>query len=167
MEPNLHSSRKWETVWWAIVELLVFIILVSDVTDHFTNCNWVLHHSCDTYGHSQQCGTDGFTYDNRCLFAKAYCRDTSLHVAHDGPCINVGTSVKPTDTAISGSTNPPMYSGSEAVLDFFCTYLSHEICTSTKDEICGSDNVTYINPCEFEKERCSHRYLHAQYFGPC
>ncbi|KAK3606546.1 hypothetical protein CHS0354_041506 [Potamilus streckersoni] len=78
-----------------------------------------------------------------CTFAKAYCRDTTLHVAHDGPCS--GT-VKPTGTVISVSTIPPLYTGSEAVLDFFCTFLSHESCTTATDEICGSDNVTYNNP---------------------
>ncbi|KAL3856211.1 hypothetical protein ACJMK2_010988 [Sinanodonta woodiana] len=105
-----------------------------------------------------------------CYFAQAYCHDTYIHVTHAGPCVSVsgGGTTHPVDHVTdAATTKETLHYGPDAVLDFFCIHLSHENCTLFRDEICGSDNITYLNPCEFEKERCSHRDLHVMHFGIC
>ncbi|XP_071093230.1 serine protease inhibitor dipetalogastin-like [Haliotis cracherodii] len=54
-----------------------------------------------------------------------------------------------------------------SALDIICRAIMHFNCPSTSEPICGSDDKTYPNECEFEKAKCTHRHLHAASFGPC
>ncbi|KAK3083873.1 hypothetical protein FSP39_004408 [Pinctada imbricata] len=65
------------------------------------------------------------------------------------------------------STVPPILTGSEAVLDFFCLALAHQDCETDVNYVCGSDATTYLNPCEFEKARCAYREVHLKHEGNC
>nr|ACU46742.1 Kazal-type proteinase inhibitor [Pacifastacus leniusculus] len=40
-------------------------------------------------------------------------------------------------------------------------------CGKNFDLVCGSNGVTYNNPCEFENARCDIRTLRLQHKGPC
>ena len=74
-------------------------------------------------------------YAFRCFFAKAQCKDSSIHILHDGDCL-------PSDF----TTPSPGVDGEQAVLDFFCNNLSHRDCPSDSSKlVCGSDNRTYDN----------------------
>ncbi|XP_046559787.1 ovomucoid-like [Haliotis rubra] len=118
-------------------------------------CRLYQQRDCSRYTKHEECGTDGVTYDNRCYFTQARCKDSVIDVAYYGACDK---------RTITGG---PVLSGEEAVLDFFCQELSHEDCPADKDEVCATDRVTYDNFCEYEKEKCTHRDLHIITFGQC
>ncbi|KAL4239075.1 hypothetical protein ACF0H5_003778 [Mactra antiquata] len=145
--------------FWVSTFICVEILQLFLVNGQFLNCNWVANLDCTTYSEFKECGSDGITYDNRCYFAKQQCKDSDLRLLHDGACLPSEVSTTP---APGGGTD-----GGEAVLDFFCTSLSHRDCGTEKNEVCGSDNWTYLNYCEYDKARCTHRNLHVKNFGPC
>jgi len=148
-------------------QMVIFVLaigIVSVVNGQFMNCDWVLNRDCASYaGQPQECGTDGITYENICPFAKAHCNDNDLHILHHGACVGaeVSTTVSPGGTTVSSVL------GQEAVLDFFCTQLSHRECDTDMDMICATDGFTYFNYCEYDKHRCTHRDVHVDHFGPC
>ncbi|XP_052801414.1 agrin-like [Mya arenaria] len=145
-----------------MISFLVATVLLAAGVAHgqVLSCqSFVLSLDCTTYSAMQECGTNGITYANRCYFAKAQCNDSSLHILHDGPCTTAESSTTPSPgSGVDGET---------AVLDFFCTALSHRDCPTDVKQVCGSDNWTYVNYCEYDKQRCTHRDLHIQNFGAC
>ncbi|KAH3885568.1 agrin-like [Dreissena polymorpha] len=142
-----------------MINVFLLSLLALGARGQVLSCDWVSNLDCTTYVSGQECGTNGITYANRCYFAKAQCKDSSLHILHDGPCLPSESSTTPRPA--SG------VNGNQAVLDFFCTALSHQNCPTETNQVCGSDNWTYQNYCEFDKERCTHRDLQVLYFGPC
>ncbi|ESO97587.1 hypothetical protein LOTGIDRAFT_152676 [Lottia gigantea] len=120
-------------------------------------CSRALDKDCNNYSKHEECGQNGITYRNRCEYTQARCQGTQTDIAHYGPC-----------TAGSHTNNTiPGFDGDQAALDFLCVQLSHETCPSTVDQVCASDNVTYQNLCEYEKQKCTHRDLHIQNSGVC
>ncbi|XP_022343516.1 follistatin-related protein 3-like [Crassostrea virginica] len=161
----------------ALLKFLAPILLISVVRAQFFNfntCASILKEDCFQYGSSAQCGSNGVTYRNRCDFSKAHCEDTSLHIASHSACPM--TTTPPPTTAPPGvvvtsrpipSTLAPILHGSEAVLDFFCLNLAFKPCDGGSNPVCGNDTITYQNPCEFEKSRCTHRSIHIVHYGNC
>lgn len=89
------------------------------------------------------CGSDGKTYDNRCLFNIAKCQANKsavvLRIETQGPCEN-------TTTKGSKEKQPKKCTASLAE----CINNGN----STKRAVCGSDNTTYNSFCYFRVARC-------------
>ncbi|XP_060555163.1 ovomucoid-like [Ruditapes philippinarum] len=141
-----------------MIGLLVFILAASSVSGQFLNCPWVNSLNCSAYDPQPECGTDGFTYVNRCFFAQQQCVHLELHILHDGACLPSESSTTPAATTVSGH---------DAVLDFFCTVISKQDCGTEDQPVCASDNWTYKNYCEYDKARCTHRNLMVLDYAPC
>ncbi|XP_011413255.3 follistatin-related protein 3 [Magallana gigas] len=161
----------------ALLIFLAPVLLISVASAQFFNfntCASILKEDCYQYGSNPECGSNGVTYRNRCDFSKAHCDDKSIHVASHSACPT--TTVPPPTTAPPGgvvtshplpSTLAPILHGSEAVLDFFCFNLAFKACDAASNPVCGNDTITYTNPCEFEKARCTHRSIHIVHYGNC
>ncbi|XP_052073780.1 agrin-like [Mytilus californianus] len=135
------------------------------------SCRAIVRSDCYQFGNHPECGTNGVTYRNRCDYSKAHCADRNIHVAYDGVCSTTTTmapsgTTSGTGTGTGGGTGP-IISGPEAVFDFFCLELSHHPCDTDLETICASNGVTYINTCEFEKHRCTHREITIAKFEKC
>ncbi|KAL4241045.1 hypothetical protein ACF0H5_001823 [Mactra antiquata] len=94
------------------------------------------------------CGTDGVLYTTMCEFemeqCKALARNISLKIASTSICINVNTSCDEISNVNAKCEHPAI------------------------DLLCGSDNITYENPCEFMEVKCRrNRHLDLEYTGPC
>ncbi|XP_050409335.1 follistatin-related protein 3 [Patella vulgata] len=139
--------------------LSIFLVAANcQFSGHFGSfyCRILSNRDCDLDPKDLQCGTDGVTYDNQCYYTKARCQGIHADIAHYGSC-----------TPTSNNQTLPGFDGDQAVLDYLCVQLSHQECPTTVDEVCASDNVTYQNLCEFEKQRCTHRTLHIKSQGAC
>ncbi|XP_062618891.1 agrin-like [Saccostrea cucullata] len=155
----------------ALLKFLAPILLFSVCSAQFFNfntCSSILREDCYKYGNDPICGSNVVTYRNRCDFSKAHCEDKNIHLASHSAC--------PTTTTPPGgastirplpSTLAPILQGSEAVLDFFCLNLAFKPCDGGPNPVCGNNTMTYENPCEFEKARCTHRSLHIVHYGNC
>ncbi|XP_060555154.1 follistatin-like isoform X3 [Ruditapes philippinarum] len=141
-----------------LIVIAVLFGAFSVVNSQFLNCPWVNSLDCTTYTPSVDCGSDGVTYPNRCYLAQQICVDNNLHILHEGACLSSEASTTP---------SPNFVHGNDAVLDFFCTTLSHQQCGPEIQEVCATDGRTYLNYCEYDKARCTHRNLKVKDFGPC
>ncbi|KAK6172747.1 hypothetical protein SNE40_016344 [Patella caerulea] len=121
---------------------------------HF--CRVLLERDCNLFPEVPECGTDGVTYINQCDYTRARCQGVYTDIAHKGSC-----------TPTSTNQTMPGFNGDQAALDYLCIQLSHEECPTTIDEVCATDDVTYQNMCEYEKQRCTHRNLHVKTTGVC
>ncbi|KAF0700074.1 Aste57867_9393 [Aphanomyces stellatus] len=83
------------------------------------------------------CGTDGKTYDNKCLLEVATCQDATVSFASKGEC-------------------PPV-DPSKCVTP----------CLEVLKEVCGSDGKTYGNACELKNAACKAPMLKLVFDGPC
>ncbi|KAL4240296.1 hypothetical protein ACF0H5_001089 [Mactra antiquata] len=147
----------------------------------FLNCNWVSSLDCATYKPGVVCASTGQDYPNSCYLARDQCKDQTLHLQYIGSCAShgytvAGTTMAPVVTTMSpivgGSTmspttREPIFTNHNQLLDFFCLELMHQACPTNTEKVCGTDNVTYDNVCEYEKARCAHRSLDVKSFGMC
>ncbi|XP_077787491.1 agrin isoform X2 [Podarcis muralis] len=107
------------------------------------------------------CGRDSRTYANDCERQKAECQQrAAIPVKHQGPC-DLGTpspclSVECTFGATCVVKNQ------EAVCE------CQQVCQSIYDPVCGSDGLTYGNPCELDAMACALRKeIRVKHKGPC
>jgi len=89
------------------------------------------------------CGSNYITYDNECTLKMAKCKTgsstSSLTVLHTGPC-----------KAFKGFTNP-----------------CDKPCSRELNPLCGSDGISYGNPCLFEIGQCQYPHLTLTHKGNC
>ncbi|XP_060555166.1 agrin-like [Ruditapes philippinarum] len=119
--------------------------------DIYYSCSYINTPSvdCSRFSDDLTCATNLVTYKNKCEFSKAHCRDSTIDIKHYGNC-----------TSADGTTPAPINgAGSDHVLDFFCTHLSHTNCPVGGTKICASDGRIYDNACEYEKAMCTHRNI--------
>ncbi|XP_068215107.1 serine protease inhibitor dipetalogastin-like [Palaemon carinicauda] len=120
------------------------------------------------------CGTDGVTYNNKCLFEIALCKGSTsgltLSVASDGPC---GSSLSPSDFDILDTVDVrvPDIPPTDTLSSSSATACKEE-CTKIYQPVCGTDSVTHNNPCILELASCRNinaggYAIEIDYEGPC
>ncbi|XP_077168348.1 agrin isoform X5 [Paroedura picta] len=107
------------------------------------------------------CGRDGRTYNNDCERQKAECQQRSaIPVKRQGPCDLGAPSPCLSVECTFGATC--VVKNQEAVCE------CQQVCQTVYDPVCGSDNLTYGNPCELEAMACALRKdIHVKHKGPC
>nr|XP_011445174.2 serine protease inhibitor dipetalogastin [Crassostrea gigas] len=136
----------------AILSSVAFVFAMKRRVAH---CSLLMEQVCYTQGHDPQCGTNNFTFYNKCEFAQTHCKNPYIHLAHSGPC----------DGDSHNSMN--LTHGQELVFELFCKSVTSHSCPDDFAEVCGSDGVTYINHCFFETHRCLHPDLYINFEAPC
>jgi len=91
------------------------------------------------------CGSDSNTYNNFCDFQQAIgCRNEPIYIKHQGECTMED------------------YGGKGYIgCDEKCSKIEGS------EPVCGSDNITYDNKCEFRKAACKNETIYIQYSGEC
>uniref|UniRef100_A0A0K0ESL9 Agrin n=1 Tax=Strongyloides stercoralis TaxID=6248 RepID=A0A0K0ESL9_STRER len=105
--------------------------------------------------HQPVCGSNKQTYKNMCFFEVAKCRYEKIHssnalsILSEQSCINY---LKELSQLVPNCTN------------------FDKVCSNDYQPICGSDGITYINVCHFNKNVCTQgkeNNIHQQYNGEC
>ncbi|XP_060064905.1 four-domain proteases inhibitor-like [Ylistrum balloti] len=140
--------------------LLMFVAVSAFTFDELqTRSGWycmtIRHRACYPYGEHLMCGTDNYTYYNKCEFTKSHCLNNQIHVAHDGSCNG--------ESHLSSN----LTAGEILLLHFMCEDMGTHRCAEDYDPVCGSNGVTYMNECEYEQVRCMHNSLTIASRGPC
>ncbi|XP_033747842.1 ovoinhibitor-like [Pecten maximus] len=118
-------------------------------------CSSIRHRACYPYGEHLLCGSDNYTYYNKCDFSKSHCLYSYIHVAHEGSCNG------------ESHLTSNLTQGELLLLQFMCADITGHRCEEDYDPVCGSNGVTYMNECEYEQVRCMHNSLTIVSRGPC
>ncbi|XP_026571551.1 agrin [Pseudonaja textilis] len=107
------------------------------------------------------CGRDSRTYFNDCERQKAECQQkAAIPVKHHGPCDLAKPSPCLSVECQFGATC--VVKNQEAICE------CQQVCQSIYDPVCGSDNLTYSNPCELDAMACALRKeIRMKHKGPC
>ncbi|XP_048732259.1 serine protease inhibitor dipetalogastin-like [Ostrea edulis] len=138
----------------AVLLLFTSVAFVFAVRKRLVYCTQLMEQICYTHGYDPQCGTNNFTYYNKCEFSQAHCKNRYIHLAHNGTCHG--------DSYAHNMTH-----GQEVVFEIFCKSVTSHTCPDDFAEVCGSDGHTYINHCFFETHRCLHPDLYIVTESPC
>ncbi|ETO70416.1 hypothetical protein F444_13083 [Phytophthora nicotianae P1976] len=84
------------------------------------------------------CGCDGITYESKCKFSVAQCEA----IKKNRSCCILSTGVGARTTA-------------ETVAAVRINCYNDTVCSTEYKPICGTNNVTYENECEFEAAQCN------------
>ncbi|OWF42232.1 hypothetical protein KP79_PYT16406 [Mizuhopecten yessoensis] len=118
--------------------VLVFValsVIAIDEGDKRSSwyCSSIRHRACYPYGEHLMCGTDNYTYYNRCEFTKSHCLNNHIHVVHEGSCNG------------QSHLTSNLTSGELLLLQFMCEDITGHRCEEDFDQVCGSNGVTYMN----------------------
>ncbi|CEF59452.1 Agrin [Strongyloides ratti] len=105
--------------------------------------------------HQPVCGSDKQTYKNMCFFEVAKCRHEKIN--------SLGS------LNILSEQSCAIYFKELNQLKPNCTRIDKN-CSNDYQPICGSDGITYINECHFNKKICTEgkeNDIHQQYNGEC
>lgn len=161
------------------------------------DCNFIIHEPCLLYGAGYVCGSDGKNYFNRCKLAQAWCSNPLITVIGGGSCSDLGytppyITTRPTTQDSAAPTTPRTTPQTSPItttqttqktfksvslttvmapvsdpLGVICSTLPRVSCPSDIEPVCGTDDRTYINSCEFNKEVCQHHNLRVKHIGFC
>jgi agrin len=115
------------------------------VADAKNQTSCVCNNSCgDVY--YPVCGSDNKTYDNYCWFIYAACqRNLSTNYNHFGVC-SEGSDCEGIGCPAGQHCDSQNQSQPKCVCNTVCSKIS--------SPVCGSNNKTYSNPCELQKDAC-------------
>ncbi|XP_060558690.1 ovomucoid-like [Ruditapes philippinarum] len=135
-------------------------------------CDSVIHAPCQLYGPGVVCGSDGTDYYNSCLLAQAVCGNSVIYFVANGTCASAGytrpfITTRPTTMDVRKTTVLASKSTSKGPLTVICSTIANVRCASDIEPVCGSDDRTYINYCEFHKEVCQRHDLKVKHVGFC
>jgi len=110
--------------------------------------------------HRPVCGSNGRTYSSNCELARETClsKIVSVSLMYEGAC-DSSPACSDYRCPIGGYCveNPPGYPSCHC-----------PVCGGEWEPVCGSDGVTYTNPCRLRYEACRHnKSLSVVYKGMC